>query len=310
MSALDGYRIPNLSTPRWDAALHATARSPVLDMAAAATSSFAENYALTAYRDLVKPWVTNSLWMSGVRDAISPAWMNQVAAGSSATLAKSFHRELLPLYTRLDIGAKLLPLQMNLASAITPSLPSMDFLRPSTAVLTALTKSMGTKWTPPHDLFPGLTGVPLPGLDDTVRSILGEISTRYEIDIDAPDEEIEFTDLPDIELQPDLEFALYIDNLSGTVQSALIPREVLRRGIRNLIFALCVFAFAQHQAPEILHELPPEMEQSVEEVWPDWAHLPEWLVQAILLGTSIAGLNGLSSWGSDSRRDEENRRDP
>lgn len=310
MSALDGYRIPNLSTPGWDAALRATARNSVLDKATATVSNLASTYTRTMYRDIAKPWATNPAWANGLRDAISPSRTTQAAACSATTLAKSFHRDLLPLYTRLDIGAKLLPSQLNLASAITPTLPSMDFLRPSTAVLTALTKSMGTRWVPPHDLFPGLTGVPLPGLDDTVRSILREISTQYELNINAPDEEIEFTDLPDIELQPDLEFALYIDDLSGTLQSAFIPREVLRRGVRNLIFALCVLAFAQNHAPEILHGLPPGVEQSVEEVWPDWAHLPEWMVQAILLGTGIAGLDSLSSRGSDSRRDEGNRRDP
>lgn len=308
MSAFDGYRIPGISTPALDTLLGATARNPVLDMATAATSHLAEAYVPTAYRDLVKPWATNPLWMSGVRAAVGDGWTTQMATGSATALTTSFHGDLLPLYSRLDIGAKLLPPPMNLASSIVPRLPAVDFLRPSTTVLAAFTKSMGTRWIPPHDLLPGLTGVPLPGLDDTVRSILSEISTRYEVDIDAPDEEIEFTDLPDIELQTDLEFALYIDDLSGTVQSAFIPREVLRRGLRNLVFALCVFAFAQDQAPEFLHGLPPEMEQSVEEVWPDWAHLPEWLVQAILLGTYIAGLDYLSPWGSDSRHDEENRR--
>ncbi|WP_341855781.1 hypothetical protein [Brachybacterium sp. GPGPB12] len=274
-------------------------------------SNLASTYARTMYRDIAKPWATNPVWANGLRDAISPSWTTQAAACSATTLAKSFHRDLFRRSTPGSTSARSsLPPQLNHASAITPTLPSMDFLRPSTAVLTALTKSMGTRWVPPHDLFPGLTGVPLPGLDDTVRSILREISTQYELDIDAPDEEIEFTDLPDIELQPDLEFALYIDDLSGTLQSAFIPREVSRRGVRNLIFALCVIAFAQNHAPEILHEPPPGVEQSVEEVWPDWAHLPEWMVQAILLGTGIAGLDSLSSRGSDSRRDEENRSDP
>lgn len=303
MNTFDGYRVPGLSTKPWHDMVRTLGRPPVMNAIVRAN-----NFSNPLGRNLVHSWATGlgrePVWMDAVRAINKPVWADHFAGSSTSALVHSFHRNLLPSYTRFDVGAKLALQSMDLGMKLTPALPPMDFLRPSTAIITSIMKDFDSGWVPPHSLIPGLTGGALPGFDAAVRSILEQTSAEFEIDIEVPDEEIEFTAWPDVELQPDLDFAIHIDLLSRELQSAFLPRRTLQQGLRNIVILLLVASLAQTHAPDLVSTVPPDIEKAAEENWPDWAHLPPWLVDIVRLGMELAALKGVSSWIDGSRPDK------
>lgn len=303
MNSFDGYRFPGLTAKPWDDTIRALGRPPAMDAIIRATT-ISNPLGTSMGHSWVKGLGSEPAWMDTVRAISSPVWTDGLAGSSTSALVQSFHRNLLPSYTRFDVGAKLALQSMDLGMKLTPALPPMDFLRPSTAIITSIMKDFDSGWVPPHTLIPGLTGGALPGFDAAVRSILEQTSAEFEIDIEVPDEEIEFTAWPDVELQSDLDFAIHIDSLSRELQSAFLPRRTLQQGLRNIVILLLVASIVQTHAPDLVSTLPPDIEKAAEENWPDWAHLPPWLVEIVRLGMELAALKGVSSWIDGSRPDE------
>lgn len=303
MNTFDGYRLPGLTAKPWDDAIRALGRPPAIDAILRATS-LSNPLGTSMTQSWAKGLGSEPAWMDSVRAITNPVWTERFSGSSTSALVQSFHRNLLPSYTRFDVGAKLALQSMDLGMKLTPALPPMDFLRPSTAIITSIMKDFDSGWVPPHTLIPGLTGGALPGFDAAVRSILEQTSAEFEIDIEVPDEEIEFTAWPDVELQSDLDFAIHIDSLSRELQSAFLPRRTLQQGLRNIVILLLVASIVQTHAPDLVSTLPPDIEKAAEENWPDWAHLPPWLVEIVRLGMELAALKGASSWIDGSRPDE------
>lgn len=303
MNAFDGYQVPGLSAKPWQDMVRALGRPPVIDAIVRAN-----NFSNPLATNLVHPWVKGlgkePAWIDTVRSISKPVWADYLSGTSTSALVQSFHRDLLPNYTRFDIGAKLALQSYDLGGKLTPVLPPIDFLRPSTAILTSIVRDFERGWAPPHTLIPGLTGGALPGFDATVRSIIEQTSAEFEIEIDVPDQEIGFTAWSDVELQPDLEFAIHIDSLSRHLQSAFLPRRTLQQGLRNIVILLIVASIVQAHAPELISTMPPDIEEAVEDNWPDWAQLPPWLAEIIRLGLELAGLKGASSWIEVSEPDD------
>lgn len=303
MSTFDGYRLAGLTAKPWDDAIRALGRPPAMDAIFRATS-FSNPLGTSMTQSWVKGLGSEPAWMGSVSAISSPVWTDDFAGSSTSTLVQSFHRDMLPTYSRFNVGAMLAQGPLNLGVELAPMLPAIDFLRPSTAIITSIMKDFDRGWVPPHTLIPGLTGGALPGFDAAVRSILEQTSAEFAIDIDVPDGEIEFTAWPDVELQPSPEFAAHVESLSNELQSAFLPRRTLQQGLRNVVILFLLTSIVQANAPELLSTMPPDIEEAVEENWPDWAHYPPWLVEIVQLGLGLAALKGVSSSTDGSRLDK------
>jgi len=287
MSTFDSYRVPGLSTKPWHDMVRALGRPPVMDAIVRAN-----NFSNPLGTNLVHSW-TNGLgrepaWMDTVRAVNKPVWADHFAGTSTSALVRSFHRNLLPTYPRFDVGAKVAIQSMDLGVKLAPVLTAIDILRPSTAIIASIVKDFERGWAPPHQLIPGLTGGVLPGFDPAIRSILEQISAEFGIDVEVPDDEIEFTAWPDVELQSDIEYIDYTNGHGQELDSAFLPRRLLMQAVRNIVFILLVCSLADEASPSIVGSLPAAVsEQLPEDVVPDQFDLPDWLTKTVLLGYAL-----------------------
>lgn len=287
MNTFDGYRLPGLTAKPWDDAIRALGRPPAMDAILRATS-FSNPLGTSMTQSWVKGLGSEPAWMDTVRAITNPVWTDHFSGSSTSALVQSFHRNLLPSYPRFDIGAKLAMQSMDLGMKLTPVLPVIDFLMPSTAIITSIMKDFERGWALPHHLIPSLTGGALPGFDATIRSILDQISAEFGIDIEVPDDEIEFTAWPDVELQSDPEYVDYTNDLGRELDSAFLPRRLLMQAVRNIVFILLMYSLTHDASPSIIESLPAQVSEHLpEDVVPDGIEPPDWLWKTILLGYGI-----------------------
>lgn len=127
--------------------------------------------------------------------------------------------------------------------------------------------------------------------DLAVRAVITDAARQLDTTVHLPEGTIAYGPWGDVDLQPDPEYREFAAQSAFEIVQARQPADAIRRAVINTSFALLILVIAQQQAAGILEDAPDAISQPIEEHWPDWAHLPGWLTDIIVLGYALRGAN-------------------
>lgn len=127
--------------------------------------------------------------------------------------------------------------------------------------------------------------------DRAVRTITTGAANKLGTAVHLPEGPIAYAPWGDVDLQPDPEYREFVAQAAADIGQAQQPIEAIRRAVINTSFVIIILAMGQQAAPAVLEHTPEALSQPLEEHWPEWAHLPGWLTDAVLLGYALREAN-------------------
>lgn len=127
--------------------------------------------------------------------------------------------------------------------------------------------------------------------DLAVRAVISDAAEQLDTTVHLPEGTIAYSPWGDVDLQPDPEYREFAAQAAFEMVQARQPTDAIRRAVTNISFALLILIMAQQAAPTVLEEFPASVSQPIEEHWPDWAELPGWLTDIVVLGYALRGVN-------------------
>ncbi|MGP9695688.1 hypothetical protein ACT3TZ_13860 [Brachybacterium sp. AOP25-B2-12] len=200
-------------------------------------------------------------------------WSQEFAQSMRAIDTFSPSAALADALKSLDFGAQMRTMQFGAATKLLESLHGLQ-------LTTSELVDVDEEESPLDEDF-----------DLAVRAVISDAAEQLDTTVHLPEGTIAYSPWGDVDLQPDPEYREFAAQAAFEIVQARQPADAIRRAVINTSFALLILVMAQQQVAGILEDAPDAISQPIEEHWPDWAHLPGWLTDIIVLGYALRGAN-------------------